>query len=247
MQKDELNTIKFAAIVCLICSVSLAGVRTMLRPIQIRNRQIDEQINVLKALLPDFDPEGNALSREDRDRLFTQGRVDRSWIPLYFENFVQEVETSAGPLFKLVRDEAVIAYAFPAEGKGLWSTVHSFVGLEPDLATIRGITFFDHGETPGLGGEASKPWFQRNFQGQKLWMDGAPVLLEIVKGPNADPNSRTQVDGMSGATITGNGIQRFVNSIFRAYNEAVFNELRAGGATPVQTPPHSSEGAASHG
>jgi len=242
MQKDELNTIKFAAIVCLVCSLSLAGVRTVLRPMQERNEVMDAQINVLKALNPDFDPEGNELSRDERDRLFTQGRVPKAWIPLYFKNFVEEVETSAGPLFKLVRDNQVIAYAFPAEGKGLWSTVHSFIGLEPDLATIRGITFFDHGETPGLGGECSKPWFQRNFQGQVLWKDGAPVMLEVVKGPNADPNSRSQVDGMSGATITGNGIQRFVNSVFRAYNNAVFHELREGGtAAPSQ------EGEASHG
>lgn len=258
MQKDELNTIKFAAMVCLACSVSLAGVRTMLLPIQTRNQEIDRQVNILKALFPDFDPQGNPLDDDRRDELFTQGRINRGttrdWITQYFENFVTVEDTSAGPLYILSRDGQPVAYAFPAEGKGLWSTVHSFIGLEADLATIRGITFFDHGETPGLGGECSKPWFQRNFRGQALWKDGAPVTLEVVKGPNADPNSRTQVDGMSGATITGNGIQRFVNSVFRAYNEAVFNDLRAAKnadestlETQAQTPTHSPEGAASHG
>lgn len=242
MQKDEVHTIKFAAIVCLVCSLSLAGVRTALHPIQVRNREIDNQVNVLKALFPDFDPEGNALTLEERDRLFTQGRVPRAWIPIYFDQFVTvEPVTlpngSEGRLYTLRRDGEAIAFAFPAAGKGLWSTVNSFVGLEADLATIRGITFYDHGETPGLGGECSKPWFQRNFRGQKLWKDGEPVTLEVVKG-RADPNSRTQVDGMSGATITGNGIQRFVNNVFRAYNEAVFNQLRSA---------HTSEGDSSHG
>ena len=229
MQKDELHTIRFAAIVCLICSLSLAGVRTSLKGIQEENARVDVQINVLKALFPDFDPEGNDLSEEDRDRFFTQGRVDKSWVPLYFERFVTLEDVALpkggeGRLYTLKRNDEVVAYAFPAEGKGLWSTVHSYVGLEPDLATIRGITFFDHGETPGLGGEASKPWFQKNFRGQLLW-DGEPVTLQVVKG-GADPNSSTQVDGISGATITGNGIQRFVNNTFRAYNQAIFSEMR---------------------
>lgn len=236
MQKDEIHTIKFAAIVCLVCSLSLAGIRTVLLPIQVRNQRIDKQVNVLKALFPDFDPQGNPLTLEEQDSLFTQGRVPRDWIPLYFDNFVTLDETEAGPLYTLSRDNQPVAFAFPAEGKGLWSTIHSFVGLEPDLATIRGVTFFDHGETPGLGGEASKPWFQRNFRGQKLWQDGEPVTLEVAKG-RAEPSSNTQVDGMSGATITGNGIQRFVNNVFRAYNEKVFESLRA---APT-------EGVASHG
>ncbi len=242
MQKDEIHTIKFAAIVCLVCSLSLAGIRTVLLPIQVRNQRIDNQINVLKALFPDFDPDGNPLSLEERDSLFTQGRVPREWIPLYFDNFVNTKETEAGPLYVLSRDGETVAFAFPAEGKGLWSTVHSYIGLETDLATIRGVTFFDHGETPGLGGECSKPWFQRNFRGQKLWLEGAPVTLEVAKG-RAEPNSRTQVDGMSGATITGNGIQRFMNNIFRTYNEKVFESLRAEQANADEP----SEGLASHG
>ena len=230
MQKDDIQTIQFAAITCLVCSLALAGVRTVLLPRQQENIRIDRQTNILKALSPDFDPDGNPLTAQERDRFFTEGRVNKAWIPLYFDRFVtSEIvelpEGATGELFTLTRDGNVVAYAFPAEGKGLWSTVHSFVGLEADLATIRGVTFFDHQETPGLGGEASKPWFQRNFQGQRLWRDGEPVTLRVVKG-GADPGSDTEVDGMSGATITGNGIQRFVNNVFRAYDEAVFQNLR---------------------
>lgn len=236
MQKDDIHTIRFAAIVCLACSLSLAGVRTVLLPRQQENARIDRQVNVLKALFPDFDPQGNPLDLEQRDLLFTQGRIIRSnreWITQYFENFVttEDVTLPDGTqsnLFVLSRDGQPVAFAFPAEGKGLWSTVHSFVGLEADLATIRGVTFFDHGETPGLGGECSQPWFQRNFRGQRLWRDGEPVTLRVVKG-GADPNSDTEVDGMSGATITGNGIQRFVNSTFRAFDEAVFQSMRSAG------------------
>lgn len=231
MQKDEIQTIKFAAIVCLICSMALAGVQGTLRGRQELNKQIDKQINVLKALSPSFDPEGNALSEEDRDLYFVQGKVPREWIPSYFETFVQTEDVTLPDgtqtvLYRLSKEDELVSVAFPAEGKGLWSTVHSYVGLEPDLATIRGVTFFDHGETPGLGGECSKPWFQRNFQGKKLWNDGEPVKFEVAKG-SADPETPYIVDGMSGATITGNGIEKFVNKTFILFNEAVFQAQRA--------------------
>ena len=233
MQKDDLNTIRFAAIICLACSLVLAGVRTMLKSTQERNLQIDKQVMVLKALYPSFDPDGNPLTAEEQEELFLEGKIKKEhkdWIPRYFESYVSTNSVAlpkdqAGMLYKLVRDEKVEAIAFPAEGKGLWSTVHSYVGLEPDLATIRGVTFFDHAETPGLGGECSKPWFQKNFQQQVIYTNGAPVTLEVVKG-KAEMGDRHAVDGMSGATITGNGIQKFVNNTFRAYNEAVFEDMR---------------------
>ncbi len=233
MQKDDLNTIKFAVIVCLVCSMSLAGVQGMLRGRQQENKRIDQQVNVLKALFPDFDPDGNALTPEQQDLYFTQGKVPKEWIPRYFQGFVTQEEVQlpegeGGILYTLAKDGKTVAFAFPAEGKGLWSTVHGYIGLEPDLATVRGVTFFDHGETPGLGGECSKPWFQRNFRGKILWDEAnGPVNLVVAKG-KAEAGSLHQVDGMSGATITGNGIQRFVNKTFRAYNETVFTPARAG-------------------
>lgn len=231
MQKDDLNTIRFAAIICLVCSMGLAGVQGSLRGMQQKNKMIDGQINVLKALNPDFAPDGTPLSEEERLSYFLEGQVPKELIPEYFEKFVvkEDVTLEDGKsdiLYKLEKEGKVLAYAFPAQGKGLWSTVHSFVGLQSDMATIRGITFFDHGETPGLGGECSKPWFQQNFRGKKLWDDGEPVKLMIAKG-EAEPETPYNVDGMSGATITGNGIEKFVNLTFREYNEAVFSEKRA--------------------
>ncbi|WFB36707.1 FMN-binding protein [Kiritimatiellota bacterium B12222] len=231
MQKDDLNTIRFAAIICVVCSMALAGVQGSLRGIQERNKEIDQQVNVLKALSPDFAVDGTPLTEEQITEYFIEGKVPKEDIPGYFENYVsmETVELKKGgpaDLYVLKKDGQVVSYAFPAEGKGLWSTVHSYVGLNADMATIRGITFFDHGETPGLGGECSKPWFQANFRGKVLWQDGEAEKLTIAKG-NADPETIHNVDGMSGATITGNGIQKFVNKTFQAYNDAFFQENRA--------------------
>lgn len=239
MQKDDVNTIRFAAIICLICSMALAGVQAALRGIQENNKKIDEQVSVLKALNPSFDPEGNPLSEEDRRDYFLDGNVPREWIPGYFENYVtvqeeglpdgvKPTKENPAPKFYTLKnaDGELQSVAFYAQGKGLWSTVQSYVGLEPDLATIRGVTFFGHQETPGLGGECSKPWFQENFRGKKLWKDGEPVKLVVAKG-KAEPVTDHNVDGMSGATITGNGIQKFVNKTFNVYNEGMFENMRA--------------------
>jgi Na+-transporting NADH:ubiquinone oxidoreductase subunit C len=231
MQKDDIKTIKFAAIICLVCSMALAGVKASLNSIQVRNKTIDGQINVLKALNPNFAPDGSDLSPEEQELYFLQGKVPKELIPGYFETYVNKLDVTMTDgtervLYELKRGDEVVSYAFPAQGKGLWSTVHSYVGLESDMATIRGITFFDHGETPGLGGECSKPWFQKNFRGKKLMENGEPAKLIVAKG-NADPETVHNVDGMSGATITGNGIQKFINKTFKEYNEAVFSEKRA--------------------
>ena len=151
-------------------------------------------------------------------------------IPDYFANnvttnIVELEEGGPSPLYTLSKDGEPVAYAFPAEGKGLWSTIKSVVGFEKDLATVRGVTFFGHAETPGLGGECSKGWFQGQWQGEIAYADGAPVRIKVAKG-KADPENKSEVDGMSGATITGNGIEKFVYLTYKEYNAAVFDAMR---------------------
>lgn len=238
MQKDDLNTIKFAGIVCLACSMALAGVKGSLNGIQVKNAEMDRQVNILKALSPSFSPDGEELTEEQRDEYFLNAKVPKEWIPQYFDEYVTiqseglpaevpSIEAGQAPeLYTLRNDKKeIVSVVFYAEGKGLWSTVKSYVGLEPDLETIRGVTFFGHKETPGLGGECSKPWFQKNFQGKKLGEDGDPLPFEVVKGKAAE-GAVDEVDGMSGATITGKGIERFLNKIYRTYNQEVFVAMR---------------------
>ncbi len=257
MQKGDLKTIRFAAVVCVICSLVLASVSSALRERQAENRKLDKQVNILKAFRPAIDPEGKPLSEEEQARLFDHGGISREMISAYFTKYVSEIlvdhggrvvegKTSADYDPRVLEnpsvepnilyvwkgaDGAPEKYAFPSQGKGLWSTVHAYIGLKGDLATIQGVTFFDHGETPGLGGECSTPWFQANFRGQLLFKDGEPTPFEVVKGRAADyygkddPQSRYAVDGISGATITGKGIQRFVRNDFKRYN-AYFNTIR---------------------
>lgn len=226
MQKDDLRTIGFAASVCLVCSLLLAGLHTALKPMQVANKALDNQKNILKALNPDFKPQGNGfveLSEEERRSWFVEGKVPAEMVPKYMELVSSNAVTYVLPktdkkindwVYTLNKDGEAVAIAFAAEGKGLWSTIHSYVGLQADKKTVRGITFFDHGETPGLGGECSAPWFQVQWQGKTFKDETGDFARIIVEKGAADDDDPHAVDGMSGATITGKGIEKFVNEVY---------------------------------
>ena len=93
----------------------------------------------------------------------------------------------------------------PIFGKGLWGTLWGYLAVKSDMETVQGITFFQHKETPGLGGEVDNPRWKSQWQGLKLYdADGTPAT-EVAKGPapSGDPH---RVDGLSGATITSRGV-----------------------------------------
>ena len=119
------------------------------------------------------------------------------------------------------------AIIIPISGKGLWSTLYGYFALDLDLETVKGITFYKHGETPGLGAEVEKSWFQNNFIGKRFVDDeGNLVGIRIVKG-KADPNSQYEVDGISGATITSKGLESFLVDDLKKY-EPFFQKIRSG-------------------
>jgi Na+-transporting NADH:ubiquinone oxidoreductase subunit C len=96
----------------------------------------------------------------------------------------------------------------PIRGKGLWSTLLGFLAITPDLTKAIGLGFYQHGETPGLGAEIDNPSWKAQFKGKTLFDDSGAPALTVIKGKvNAsNANAKYQVDGLSGATITGNGV-----------------------------------------
>jgi Na+-transporting NADH:ubiquinone oxidoreductase subunit C len=114
-------------------------------------------------------------------------------------------------------------YCIPISGYGLWSWLYGFLALEEDRNTVRGITFYKHGETPGLGGEVDKAWWQNNWKGKKTHdSSGKLVSITVLKGQGNEfaPDGH-KVDGISGATITSNGVTKFVKADLEKY-EAYF-------------------------
>ena len=114
------------------------------------------------------------------------------------------------------------AFIIPISGKGLWSTLYGYFALKDDYNTVNGITFYDHGETAGLGGEVEKKWFQDNFIGKKIYNEeGELISIMVVKGKASDVLNdkfiNHGVDGISGATITSNGVTSFLLRDLKRY------------------------------
>jgi len=228
-------TFLFALIVCVVCSFLLALVSEGLRPRKELNQEIDIKKNILKVveLREPLPEKADAVTikkiyeqKIDELVIDAQGNLIEGKSPL-------EIEEGEGllPLYIYQEGGNVIAYAFPIIGKGLWSTLYGYFSLEPDAVTVRGITFYQHGETPGLGAEIEKEWFQNNFEGKKIWDIQKSTLepVQVIKGKVADKISAGEqqyyVDGISGATITSRGVTEMVDRELRKY-EPFFKKVR---------------------
>jgi Na+-transporting NADH:ubiquinone oxidoreductase subunit C len=100
----------------------------------------------------------------------------------------------------------------PVHGYGLWSTMYGFLALEADGETVAGVQFYDHGETPGLGGEIDNPNWQARWVGKRVFDEQGELRIRVVKGPvrPEDPDAPYEVDAISGATLTSEGVGRMV-------------------------------------
>lgn len=120
----------------------------------------------------------------------------------------------------------------PVYGKGLWSTLYGYLALKNDLETIQGLTFYEHGETPGLGGEVDNPSWKEQWEGKLLYNDAGEPVASVSKGP-APPGNPYSVDGLSGATITSNGVTSLIqywasDDGYGPFLEKLGEELNAG-------------------
>ncbi|NTV30099.1 MAG: NADH:ubiquinone reductase (Na(+)-transporting) subunit C [Candidatus Omnitrophica bacterium] len=217
----------FAFLVCAVSSFTLSLVSEALRPRQEFNADIDVKKNILKAArlqepLP-AGADGAAVARVFADKmegvvLDLQGNVVTGRRP----ESLKATEALL-PLYIYKDGGAPVAYVFPVEGKGLWSTVYGYLAIGADAITVRGISFYRHGETPGLGAEVEQEWFRKGFEGKKIFDVDLRRLrpVEIVKGrvvdsvPVADRDY--YVDGISGATMTGRGVNAFLKERLGAY------------------------------
>ena len=221
-------------------SLLLALTSTQLKNLQEFNIELDKKKNILKCI-------GRDLSLMEGDEIIEEYKNNISNIILKLngdivsniasENLESVPNKSTGevkyflnnieylPAYKSSNPEAFI---IPISGKGLWSTLFGYFALEMDLNTVIGITFYKHGETPGLGGEVEKKWFQNNFVGKKIFnQTGKLVSIKVVKGKVNDVYSGQAlnhgVDGISGATITSKGVSYFLKRDLLRYEQYMKN------------------------
>ncbi|CAM2067783.1 NADH:ubiquinone reductase (Na(+)-transporting) subunit C [Sulfidibacter corallicola] len=124
----------------------------------------------------------------------------------------------------------VEAYVIPIMGNGLWDIIKGYIALDLDLNTVKGISFYEHAETPGLGARITEDWFKQNYVGKHILDNGGDLIsITIAKGKVVetvpDRLHDHYVDGISGATLTGKGINDFLKSDLSKY-EPYFKTLR---------------------
>jgi Na+-transporting NADH:ubiquinone oxidoreductase subunit C len=115
-------------------------------------------------------------------------------------------------LLVVYEDNVPVKYVFPVYGSGLYSTLYGFIALGKDLRTIEGISFYEHGETPGLGGEIDNTQWKNSWKGKQAFDDRGNVMIRVIKGlvDPKKPEARYQIDGLSGATFTTRGVDELV-------------------------------------
>lgn len=242
MQRNgTLYTILFTAGVCGICSILVSGAAVGLRERQQANQILERRRQVLA--VAGLTKTEMALSAGQINQTFEEsikprivnlqtGEYDDSIDPTKFN----QREASADPtrsrpappnqsgimrlpnqalIYHVVRDGKVEQIILPVEGTGLWSKLYGYLALDTDTNTVRGITFYEHGETPGLGGEIENPRWQGFWPGRKIYTAEWVPAIVVKKGPAGPPETDPHsVDGLSGATLTGRGVEKLINFWF---------------------------------
>jgi Na+-transporting NADH:ubiquinone oxidoreductase subunit C len=218
---EGIKSFVFAVIMCVICSTLLTLGATGLRSFQEKNILLDKRRNIL--LSAGLLSEGkDTTGPEEIARIYSESitalRVDGDG------NIKSEPDHGSSdlPIYLCRRDDAVFAYVVPFTSRGLWGKIDGYLALDKDGATVKGFTVYRHQETPGLGGEIEKRWFQKNFSGKKIVdRDGNFVSVAIAKGKVADsvPESLqgNYVDGISGATLTGKFLSEGLKDVLVEY------------------------------
>jgi Na+-transporting NADH:ubiquinone oxidoreductase subunit C len=224
--RSDAYTITFTTIVTVILGLGLSYTADSLRDRQILNEELDIKKNILSVLGYKQDtPWTDEKVQSLYDRNINEIRIDE--VGSVFDE-VDKSDNFAYTIYQSRENNKVTGYAIPIAGKGLWGTMYGYFAIEPDAETVKGITFYKHKETPGLGAEVDKDWFKNNFIGKKLTdKNGELVSIEVVKGyvSKTDPEAPHKVDGISGATITGTGLTTFLKSDLEKY-EPYFARVR---------------------
>lgn len=192
-------SIGFTTGLSLVCAIVLTGVSMGLADRQERNRKIDKVSNILAVLR--IDPGADASAKEIEEVYEAKvGKSEKDGIVVY----TYKGDTSGAP---------AQAYATMVDGMGLWGPVKGVLALKPDLRTIRGVRFYDHEETPGLGGRISEKEFTGQFEGKSVLSDDGQPGIAIVSAARKN----NEVDAITGATLTCKAVQKFVNQDLKVF------------------------------
>lgn len=231
---EPLKIVAVAVALCLVCSLIVSTAAVGLRPLQERNESLALKREILKVAglyRPEQDIDQAFAKLDTRLVDLATGEyvtdVDvgsydmrkaaadpEMALALTNEQDLARIRTRAKvmPIY-LQRDEGELkSLILPVYGYGLWSTMYGLLSLAPDGRTVKALSFYDQLETAGLGGEVANPKWQDTWTGKKVADENGEPRFQVVKGSvdSNSPNAIYQVDGLSGATLTSNGVTNLV-------------------------------------
>ena len=223
------KTLSFVFIVCLVCAALVSVSAIGLKPLQQANKLLDKQTKILEA--------SGLLEKAGSDIVGTYTKfVEAKMIDLKTGSFIKgdtnmfdersdsrDASKSTKPVndiaglsrradravIYLIKDDAgqLNTIVLPIVGSGLWDLMYGFVGLAPDLNTVRSVVYSDLKETPGLGAEVLNPKWKALWPGKKMYNEQGEPAIQLVKG-GAKQGDSHGVDGLSGATLTSDGVTK---------------------------------------
>lgn len=232
---DPTKTIFIAIMLCLACSVMVSTAAVALKSKQIVNKQNDIRQNIL-AVTGQYEPgmdmeaafekfevklvdiaAGEFAENDIDPTTFDQRKAAGSpdlGVRLANREDIAGIGSRAkyAPVYILRQGDEIEQLVIPVHGYGLWSTMYGFLSLENDFNTIRGLRFYEHAETPGLGGEIENSRWLARWEGKKIFDENGNVEFRVARGYVDDntPQAEYRVDGLSGATLTSQGVSNMM-------------------------------------
>jgi Na+-transporting NADH:ubiquinone oxidoreductase subunit C len=227
------NTLLVAVSLSLVCSLLVASTAVLLQPKQLENAERYRQAIILdvagllepgsdiSTLFEDIEvrvvnlADGLYADSIDASRFDAQLAARdpdyRVAIPEELDLAQIQRRASHAPVYILTANGAIEQVILPVYGAGLWSTMYGYLAVAGDGLTIRGLRFYEHGETPGLGDRIDDLQWRAQWSGKQLYdQDGLP-RIEVVRGfVQAGDDASHQIDGISGATLTGRGVTNLI-------------------------------------
>ena len=232
------RTMTIAVCVALVCSAMVTIAVQQLRPVQAayaaieRNRAI-----VLASGLADTTASDGAIVDAyleldirvmDRDT----GTVSDEFDPRTFDHWNTSTENASRfvPIYIRPEGDRIALLVLPVDGDGMWSRIHGYLALEPDLNTIARLVIHEHGETPGIGDRIQDPEWLATWQGRRLRDDEGELRID-VSGDASQPTAY-RVDTITGATVTSRAVGRMIRERVQDYT-AILDAFSAGNLAAV--------------
>ena len=217
---SNVYTFVYAVVMVIIVAFLLAFVSSALKDTQEANVANDTKGQILSALRIDknaVDVEAT-FAEKVQDKLFQNGEL----VPYesdFLTSYGQAIKDGELHVFEATTDDGV-KYVIPVTGRGLWGGLWGYIALNEDKQTVYGSYFYHESETAGLGARIGETEFQNRFQGKQVFDENGDIALTVVKAGSVKDDAH-EVDGITGATLTSNGVAAMVSEGLGKYADFI--------------------------